>query len=113
MQANLASVANGTGPLPPGNCFQALRAVVAGVRAAGGWRAYDRKPRAEVLRLRSLALRRRAVFLPSTTRHYDYAYIRSLQFLVRCPPEIAWQILGYWRCQYPVETDMIDQLGYR
>ena len=43
-------------------------------------------------------------------------YIRSLQFLVRCPPEIAWQILGYWRCQYPVEPetdDMIDQLGYR
>ena len=38
---------------------------------------------------------------------------RSLDFLVRCPPEIAWQILGYWRCQYPVETDMIDQLGYR
>ena len=100
-------------PLPPGNSIDVLRAVVAGVRTAGGWRAYDRRPRAEVLRLRSLALRRRAVFLPSTTRHYDYAYIRSLQFLVRCPPEIAWHILGYWRCQYPVETDMIDQLGYR
>ena len=102
--------------LPPGNSIDVLRAVVAGVRAAGRWRAYDRKPRAEVLRLRSLALRRRAVFLPSTPRHYDYAYIRSLQFLVRCPPEIAWQILGYWRCQYPVEPetdDMIDQLGYR
>ena len=67
----------------------------------------------QVLRLRSLAQRGRAVFLPSTTRHYDYAYIRSLQFLVRCPPEIAWQILGYWRCHYPAETDMIDQLGYR
>ena len=108
-QANLRR----TAPLPPGNCFQVLRAVVAGVRAAGSWRAYDRRPRAEVLRLRSLALRRRAVFLPSTTRHYDYAYIRSLQFLVRCPPEIAWHVLGYWRCQYPVETDRIDQLGYR
>ena len=98
-------------PLPPGNAIDVLRAVVAGVRAAGGWRAYDRRPRAEVLRLRSLALRRRAV-LPSATRH-DGQYIRSLDFLVRCPPEIAWQILGYWRCQYPVETDMIDQLGYR
>ena len=85
--------------------------MVAGVRAAGGWRAYDRIPRAEVLVLRSLALRGRAV-LPSATRH-DGQYIRSLDFLVRCPPEIAWQILGYWRCQYPVETDMIDQLGYR
>ncbi len=99
--------------MPPGNCFEVLRAVVAGVRAAGGWRAYDRKPRAEVLRLRSLALRRRAV-LPSATRH-DGQYIRSLDFLVRCPPEIAWQILGYWRCHYPDETGMIDrdQLGYR
>ena len=82
--------------MPPDNCFAALRAGVAGGRAAGGWRAYDRRPRAEVLVLRSLALRRRAVFLPSTTRHYDYAYIRSLQFLVRCPPEIAWHVLGYW-----------------
>ena len=40
-------------------------------------------------------------------------YIRSLAFLVQCPPEIAWQILGYWRCQYPVDTQLIDQLGYR
>ena len=39
--------------------------------------------------------------------------MRSLDFLVRCPPEIAWQILGYWRCQYPVDTQLIDQLGYR
>ena len=69
---------------------------------------YDRKPRAEVLRLRSLAQRGRAGFLPSTTRHYDYAYIRSLQFLVRCPPEIAWHVLGYWRCQY---TPFIGELG--
>ena len=58
-----------------------------------------------------LGLRRRAV-LPSATRH-DGQYIRSLDFLVRCPPEIAWQILGYWRCQYPVDTQLIDQLGYR
>ena len=91
------------------NCFQALRAVVAGVRATSGWRAYDRRPRAEILRLRSLALRRRAVFLPATTRRYDYPYIRSLEFLVRCPPEIAWHILGYWRCQY---TPFIYQLGH-
>ena len=38
-------------------------------------------------------------------------YIRSLEFLVRCPPEIAWQVLGYWRCQYPVVTSIIDDLG--
>ena len=69
--------------------------------------------RAKVLRLRSLALRQRAVFLPSTILRYDHPYIRSLDFLVRCPPEIAWHVLGYWRCQYPSETGMIDQLGYR
>ena len=112
--------------LPPGNSIDVLRAVVAGVRAAGGWRAYDRRPRAEVLRLRSLALRRRAVLLPATTRRHDNPYIRSLSFLVRCPPEIAWQILGYWRCRYPEEKKcsrktrigmqrggIIDQLGFR
>ena len=70
-----------------------------------------RKPRAAIMRLRSLALRRRAVLLPSTTRRYDYPYIRTLDFLVRCPPEIAWHILGFWRCQYPVVTSIIDDLG--
>ena len=39
------------------------------------------------------------------------SYIRTLDFLVRCPPEIAWQVLGYWRCQYPVDTQFIDDLG--
>ena len=101
----------GEPPAPVVDCFQALRVVVAGVRAAGGWRAYDRKPRAEILRLRSLAQRRRAV-LPSATRH-DGQYIRSLEFLVRCPPEIAWHVLGYWRCQYPIATQFVDQLGFR
>ena len=52
--------------------------------------------------------------LPSATRH-NGPNMRSLSFLVRCPPEIAWKILGYWRCHYPDETGMIDrdQLGYR
>ena len=36
---------------------------------------------------------------------------RSLDFLVRCPPEIAWHVLGYWRCQYTADTQLIDQLG--
>ena len=100
-----------TPPAPVVDCFEALRAVVAGVRAAGGWRAYDRKPRAEVLRLRSLAQRRRAILLAAPTCHYEYPYIRSLDFLVRCPPEIAWHVLGYWRCQYPIATSIIDELG--
>ena len=61
--------------------------------------------------LRSLALRGRAI-LTAPTRH-DGQYIRSLGFLVRCPPEIAWHVLGYWRCQYPADTQLIDQLGFR
>ena len=46
--------------------------------------------------------------------------IQSLDFLVRCPPEIAWHVLGYWRCQYPADmhvlaacgTYWIDHLGF-
>jgi len=60
-----------------------------------------------------VAMPRTRRFLPSTTRHHDYAYIRSLQFLVRCPPEIAWHVLGYWRCQYSIATQFVDQLGFR
>ena len=41
----------------------------------------------------------------------DGKYIRSLDVLVRCPPEIAWHVLGFWRCQYPVDTQFIDELG--
>ena len=80
-----------------------------GVRAAGGWRAYDRRPREEVLRRLILAQRRRAI-LTAPPRHAGQ-YIRSLGFLVRCPPEIAWHVLGYWRCQYTADTQLIDQLG--
>ena len=35
------------------------------------------------------------------------SYIRSLDFLVRCPPEIAWHVLSYWRCQYTPFTDYL------
>ena len=95
-------------------CFEVLRGVVTGVRAAGGWRAYDRIPRAEILRLRSLALRRRANL--RRLRHDD-TYTRSLSFLVRCPREIFWHVLGYWRCQYPDlpmhQQGIVDQLGFR
>ena len=43
-----------------------------------------------------------------------------IEFLVRCPPEIAWHVLGYWRCQYPADmhvlaacgTYWIDHLGF-
>jgi len=100
-----------TPPPPVVHCFQVLRGVIRGVRAAGGWKAYDRKPREELLRLRSLALRRRAFLRRS--RHDD-TDIRSIRFIIRCPPEIAWHILGYWRCQYFYPSPGINaQLGFR
>ena len=47
-----------------------------------------------------------------TISYVEARDIRSLEFLVRCPPEIAWHVLGYWRCQYPVDTYRIDHLGF-
>ena len=81
---------------------------------------WDTRPRAEVLRLLILASRRpraevlRLMILGSQRRRGKYwrrdgKYIRSLDVLVRCPPEIAWHVLGYWRCQY---TPFIYQLGH-
>ena len=34
---------------------------------------------------------------------------RTRPTVVRCPPEIAWHVLGYWRCQYPADTPFYDQ----
>ena len=63
---------------------------------------WDTRPRAEVLRLLILASRRpraevlRLMILGSQGRRGKY--IRSLDFLVRCPPEIAKHVLSYWPC---------------
>ena len=63
---------------------------------------WDTRPRAEVLRLLTLASRRpraevlRLMILGSQGRRGKY--IRSLDFLVRCPPEIAKHVLSYWPC---------------
>ena len=70
---------------------------------------WDTRPRAEVLRLLILASRRpraevlRLMILGSQRRRGKYwrddgKYIRSLDVLVRCPPEIAKHVLSYWPC---------------
>ena len=70
---------------------------------------WDTRPRAEVLRLLILASRRpraevlRLMILGSQRRRGKYwrddgKYIRSLDVLVRCPPEVAWHVLSYWPC---------------
>ena len=71
----------------------ACRTLVAGVRAAGSWRAYVRLPREEVLRLRSLVIRGRA--RPRVrTRAADPVVAR----VVLLPNELVWKVLAYWRC---------------
>ena len=81
--------------------FVACQAIIAGVRAAGSWRAfrddknnpwraYERVPRKEVLRLRSLVARKRA----TTTNPLFIALFAS-------PNEIVWHVLSFWRVRIP------------
>ena len=48
----------------------------------------------EVLRLMILGSQRRR----GKYWRDDGKYIRSLDVLVRCPPEVAWHVLSYWPC---------------
>ena len=80
----------------------ACRSLIAGVRAAGSWRAYVRLPREEVLRLRSLVIRGRA--RPRVrTRAADPIVAR----VVRLPNELVWKVLAYWRCTSEVTGEVI------
>ena len=81
----------------------AIRTLVASVRAAGSWKAHCKLAHKEVLRLRSLVARGR-VKLPSRTRRRspprgcDARQERALEFLVRQGDNgIVWNILSYWR----------------
>ena len=77
------------------------QAIVTGVKTAGSWRAfrddknnpwraYERVPRKEVLRLRSLVARKRA----TTTNPLFIALFAS-------PNEIVWHVLSFWRVRIP------------
>ena len=77
------------------------RAILAGVKTAGSWRAfrddknnpwraYERVPRKAVLRLRSLVARKRA----TTADPLFNALFAS-------PNEIVWHVLGFWRVRIP------------
>ena len=75
--------------------FVACQAIIAGVRAAGSWRAfrdaptnpcaYERVPRKAVLRLRSLVARGRA-------KTADPVF----KALFASPNEIVWHVLRFW-----------------
>ena len=80
----------------------AIRTLVASVRAAGSWKAHCRLAHKEVLRLRSLVARGRAK-LPSRTRRRsprgrEARQARALEFVVRQGDNgIVWHILSFWR----------------
>ena len=75
----------------PDTHWVALTKLVAEVRAAGGtWTAYRRQSRKDVLRLRSLVLRGRA--LPKLS--CDAAVVLTCR---RLPDELAWHVLKFWR----------------
>ena len=63
------------------------KALIAGVRAAGSWKAYDRVPRKAVIRLRSLYTRGRA-----TTADPIMKFLCELG-----DNGVVWNVLSFWR----------------
>ena len=65
--------------------------MVEGVREAGSYKRFFARSRREVLTLRALALKARAKTLDSI-----------LLFVFGLPDGVAWNVLSFWRCHYPV-----------
>ena len=82
--------------------YTASRNLICDVRAAGGLRKYETIPRKQVLTLRTMALRGRAMPRDNV-----------MTFLVDCPNEIAWKILSYWRTEIYCDDGLlfIDKLS--
>ena len=64
----------------------AMKAIVAGVRREGSWKAYCRVEHKRFLRLRSLLVRGRA----ETTD-------ARVERILRLPNGPCWKVLAYWR----------------
>ena len=75
--------------LPPREreSWDECKALIAGVRAAGSWKAFDRVPRKAVIRLRSLYARGRA-----TTADPIMKFLCELG-----DNGIVWNVLSFWR----------------
>ena len=82
--------------------YTASRNLICDVRTAGGLRKSEMMLRKQVLTLRTMALRGRAVPRDSV-----------MTFLVDCPNEIAWKILSYWRTEIYCDDGLlfIDRLS--
>jgi hypothetical protein len=77
------------GVIPPHEreSWDECKALIAGVRAAGSWKAYDRVPRKAVIRLRSLYTRGRA-----TTADPIMKFLCELG-----DNRVVWNVLSFWR----------------
>ena len=77
--------------------------VLAAVRAAGGWPAYARAPRVQLLMLRILSEQGRAVAPPGLlARLFPHeterrASLRSARNTAALPKEVFWYIVQFWR----------------
>ena len=74
--------------------FVEAKALIAGVRACGGsWKSYCRLPHKEVLRLRSLVSRGRALPVKSDARQDG-----AVRFLCKLGDNgVVWKILEFWQ----------------
>ena len=76
--------------------------VLAAVRAAGGWPAYARAPRVQLLMLRILCEQGRAVAPTDLARLFASvterrASLRSARNTASIPKEVFWHIVKFWR----------------
>ena len=74
---------------PAGEPWHECKALIAGVRAAGSWKAFDRVPRKAVIRLRSLYTRGRA-----TTADPIMKFLCELG-----DNGVVWNVLSFWRAR--------------
>ena len=71
--------------------------LVADIRAAGGWTAYRKESRKDVLRLRSLVLRGRT----------KDAADPVVALVLRLPNELCWHVLNFWRATSAATGEVI------
>ena len=84
---NLGTAAN-DGDLDTSD-FVAVKTLITDVRRAGSWKSYCRLPHKQLLRLRSLLVRRRA---RGTLRTEP-----RIRWLLKLPNDPLWHVLSYWR----------------
>ena len=75
----------------PSGAWPRCKVLVEGVREAESYKAFFARRRRDVLTLRALALKGRAKTSDAV-----------LGFVFGLPDGVAWNVLSFWRCHYPV-----------